>query len=185
MESCFKDLYYTSLRKELCEKLGLKNIYEVPSLKKIVINAGVRGVNQDSKLLGYVFDGVMAISGQKPVKTKAKKSIAGFKIREGLQIGCMVTLRGKRMYDFFEKLVKVVIPSIRDFRGLVPKFDLGGNYNLGFRDWNVFPEINFDDFPNPHGLNLTIHVGSGDRELSFALLKGFGMPFIDLKNKGI
>ncbi len=184
MESSFKDFYNVTLKKELCTKLGFKNIYMVPGLKKIVINAGVRGVTQDSKLLGYVFDGISVIAGQKPVKTKAKKSIAGFKIREGLQIGCMVTLRGVAMYNFFEKLVKVVIPSIRDFRGLEPKFDHDGNYNLGLKDWNVFPEINFDDFPNSHGLNLTMHIGSGSKEVSYALLKGFGMPFLDLKVKG-
>ncbi len=122
----------------------------------------------------------MAISGQKPVKTRAKKSIAGFKIREGLQIGCTVTLRGASMYSFLEKLIKVVVPSIRDFRGLNAKFDKQGNYNLGLKDWTIFPEINYDRFPNPHGLNITMNISNstGSGKGSFALLRGFGMPFI-------
>jgi large subunit ribosomal protein L5 len=184
MDSCFKDLYHASLRKNLCQTLGLKNIQAVPKIEKIVINAGVKGVVQDSKLLNYVYDGITAIAGQKPVKTKAKKSIAGFKLREGVQVGCMVTLRGKVMYNFLEKLIKIVIPSIRDFRGLQPSFDASGNYNLGLRDWTVFQEIDFDRFPNPHGLNITMHIRCGNNKgASFALLKSFGMPFADVAKK--
>jgi len=185
MDSCFKDLYHTTLRKNLCQTLGLKNLNMVPRLEKIVINAGVKAAAQDSKVLNYVNDGLTALAGQKPVKTKAKKSIAGFKIREGVQIGCMVTLRGKIMYNFLEKLIKLVIPSIRDFRGLPPRFDACGNYNLGLKDWTVFQEIDFDRFPNAHGLNITMHIkGGNNKEASCALLKSFGMPFIDTAKKG-
>ncbi len=181
MESSFKDFYDKELRAKLKNDLSLKNINEVPKLTKIVINAGVKSAN-DSKLLNYVYDGVSTIAGQKPVKTKAKKSIAGFKIREGLQIGCMVTLRGKKMYSFFEKLVRAVIPAIRDFRGLPAKFDNNGNYNLGFKDWSVFPEVIYDKFPAPHGLNISFHIKNGNaKEGSYAFFKGFGMPFIEAK----
>lgn len=178
MNAQFKEFYQATLRAKLKNELEVSNLCEVPRLEKIVINAGLKGVSQDSKLSNYVFDGINAIAGQLPVKTKAKKSIAGFKIREGLAIGCKVTLRRESMYNFLEKLIRVVIPAIRDFRGLSAKFDKQGNYNLGIKDWSVFPEIDFDRFPTLHGLNITFHISNGGDRESYSLLKGFGMPFI-------
>lgn len=184
MNSHFRDYYSQTLKGQLHKQLELKNVNMVPKLEKIVLNAGVKGAAQDSKLLGYVYDGMTALAGQKPIKTKAKKSIAGFKLREGVAIGCTVTLRNNMMYNFLEKLIKVAVPSIRDFRGLNPRFDQSGNYNLGLKDWTVFQEIDFDRFPNSHGLNITMHIkGGDDKGKSYALLKSFGMPFIELNKK--
>lgn len=180
MDSFFKSFYDQELKVKLSKDLGYENINQVPKISKIVVNAGIKGA-QDSKLVNYVFEGISAITGQKPMRTKARKSIAGFKIREGLQIGCMVSLRGKRMYNFLEKLIRAVIPAIRDFRGLNASFDSQGNYNLGLKDWSVFSEIVYEKFPNSHGLNITMHiVGDGSARASFALLKGFGMPFVEV-----
>lgn len=179
MECQLKDFYNSTLRQKLFEELGLKNINQVPKVAKVVVNSGVKGVTSDSKLLAYVVDGLTQITGQQAVKTVAKKSIAGFKLREGQAIGSMVTLRGNRMFSFLEKLIRVVVPSIRDFRGLKAKFDESGNYNLGLRDWMIFPEVDYDRFPNSKGLNITIQIQGGDSIKSLALLKGLGMPFAD------
>lgn len=184
----FKKHCEGAARTMLAKELSLSNMHEVPKLTKIVLNAGVKGAGQDAKVMNYVYEGMTAIAGQKPMKTKAKKSIAGFKIRENVHIGCMVTLRGKAMYSFLEKLTKVVIPAIRDFRGLPKKVDQQGNYNLGLKDWSVFPEINFDRFPNAHGLNITFCIQGGVKKgFSQALLKSLGILFVeeDNKNRGL
>jgi large subunit ribosomal protein L5 len=158
--------------------LGLRNIMEVPRFEKIVINMGVgRATQQPSLLEGAVRD-LTTISGQKPLVTKAKKSIAGFKLREGNSIGCKVTLRGERMWEFFDRLVSLAIPRIRDFRGLPPNaFDGRGNYTFGVTEQLIFPEIDYDKIDTPRGMDITIVTTARTDDEGRALLSAFGFPF--------
>ena len=178
-----KELYTSSLRSSLFKELGCASSYQVPNLTKIVLNIGIKESKKDSKTLAASVDCLSKISGQKAVATLAKKSIAGFKIREKMTIGAKVTLRGKNMFDFLSRLVNVALPTVRDFRGLNVKFDKNGNYNLGIKDWMIFPELDYDSTSIVMGLNISFCIKNGSEEGSFALLKGFGMPLKNLKDK--
>jgi len=177
MSSRLKELYDKKLRSGLQKELKLKNVMQVPRISKIVLNTGVKEAVGDSKVLNTVKDVLNKISGQSSVRTKARKSIAGFKLREGYPIGVMVTLRSKRMYDFLDKLINIALPSVRDFRGISCKFDGNGNYNLGIKDWFVFPEVDYDKVDRSKGLNVTIETTTKNDDEAYALLKSFNMPF--------
>lgn len=175
-----------SLRKKYDEEVvdALKNefkysnVHQIPKLNKIVINMGVGEACHNSKLAELIVKQLTKISGQKAVATKAKKSIAAFKLREGMPVGCMVTLRGERMYDFLQKLICVVLPRIRDFRGISSKsFDGRGNYTLGLKEQSLFPEINYDEIETILGMNISIITTANTDEEGRALLKYLGMPF--------
>jgi len=179
----FKQKYQSQVIPSLKDKLGKKNIFEVPRLEKVVINIGVGDTAQTSKLLDVAVQELTAIAGQKPSITRVKKSIAGFKIREGMPIGLKVTLRGDRMYDFLEKLTGIVLPRIRDFRGINPKaFDGAGNYNLGLTDQLVFPEIDYDKVQRVRGMNITIVTTAQNDMDARALLEALGFPFKNAKS---
>lgn len=168
------------LKKALQEKLGIKNPNAVPVLAKVVVNSGVKDALKDKKVLEKIAHLMTQITGQKPKVTKAKKSISTFKLREGEEIGLMVTLRGKRMYDFFEKLVTIVMPRLRDFHGVSSKsFDNNGNYTLGFSEYTVFPEIDPGkiEIPAGTGFETTIVTTAKNKEKGMELLKILGMPF--------
>lgn len=172
-----EELYTSQIRPELKKSLGLNNIMEVPKIEKIVINVGVKEAINDSKAVQSVLETVAQISGQAPVKTLAKKSIAGFKLREGMAIGVKVTLRRKRMYEFLDKLINLALPKVRDFQGVTTKFDKKGNYNLGIKEWSIFPELDLQVGEKVHGLNITIQTSAATDAHGFELLKSFGMPF--------
>ena len=170
--------YDTEIRAQLQRDLGLPNVMLVPRMEKIVINMGVGRATQQSSLLEGAVRDLTIISGQKPLVTRAKKSIAGFKLREGNAIGCKVTLRGDRMWEFFDRLVSLAIPRIRDFRGLSPKgFDGRGNYTFGVTEQLIFPEIDYDKVDNPRGMDITIVTSARDNAEGKALLDAFGFPF--------
>jgi len=173
-----KTKYTDEIKANLQEQLGLGNVMQVPTLTKIVINMGVgRATQQPSLLEGAVAD-LTLIAGQKPVITKARTSIAGFKLREGQSIGTKVTLRGDRMWEFLDRLIAVAIPRIRDFRGLPAKsWDGRGNYTFGLNDQTVFPEIDYDKIDNPRGMDITIVTTATDDAAGKALLDAFGFPF--------
>jgi large subunit ribosomal protein L5 len=175
--SRLKELYQSKIKKELAESLGIKNPMAVPSISKIVINAGVGKAVLDAKKLEEAEEALTAITGQKPVRTIAKKSIAGFKLREGMAIGVMVTLRGERMYEFIDKLVNVALPRVRDFRGInASAFDGLGNYSLGIKEHNVFPELIGKDV-NAVSIQVNIQTTAKNNEEAKALLMAFGFPF--------
>lgn len=180
MKSQVEDLYKEKIRFSLKDELKLKNIMEVPKVTKVILNMGVKDAVGDSKVLNDIKDLISKIAGQAAVKTKAKKSIAGFKLREGMPIGVTVTLRGKQMYYFLDRFINIAIPRIKDFHGLKPKLDGNGNYNLGLKDWMVFPEIDYDKVDKSRGLNVTVHTTAKSDAAALALLKGLNMPF---KNK--
>ena len=176
------DQYNNNIIKDLRSKLDLKNIHQVPKIKKIVINMGIGEGKDDSKLIDKAVEDLSLITGQKAVKTKAKKAISGFKIRAGMPLGAMVTLRNKIMYEFLDRLVNIAIPRIRDFRGLNPNsFDGNGNYSLGIKEHIIFPEINFDKIDKVRGLDITICTSSRKNFEALELLKSFNMPFISNK----
>tara|TARA_A200000113_G_C8668713_1_gene291605 strand:+ start:27 stop:578 length:552 start_codon:yes stop_codon:yes gene_type:complete len=176
------DEYNTKIKNDLKSKLGLKNIFEVPKLDKIVLNIGVGEAKDDSKLIDKAVDDLTLISGQKAVKTKSKKAISGFKIREGMPLGAKVTLRNKMMYEFLDRLVNIAIPRIRDFRGLNSKsFDGKGNFSLGIKEHVIFPEINFDKVEKVRGMDITICTTAKNNDEALELLKSFNMPFKDNK----
>lgn len=177
MKSRLEELYTTKIRQELHKELGIKNIMEVPAISKIVLNIGIKEAVADSKVVGLVKENVDQIVGQASAKTIAKQSIAGFKLKQGTPIGVMVTLRRSRMYHFFDKLISVVLPAVRDFQGVRPVFDGHGNYNLGIKDWMVFPEIEYDKIDKIRGMNITIHTTAKNDEQAYALLKKFNVPF--------
>ena len=173
-----KKLYEETLRPQLQQTLGLKNIMQVPRLEKIVINMGVGGAIQQASLLDNAMRDLTTISGQKPVVTRAKKSIAGFKVRAGNPIGCKVTLRGARMYEFLDRLITLAVPRIRDFRGLPPKsFDGRGNYTFGVTEQSIFPEIDYDKIDATRGMDITIVTTARTDAEGKALLDAFGFPF--------
>ena len=173
-----KTLYESEIRPQLIKEFNYQNIMEVPRLKHIVLNMGLGEAIQNIKILDNAVEELALIAGQKPVITRAKKSIASFKLRENMPIGCMVTLRRDRMYEFLDKLVHVALPRVRDFRGVSPKsFDGRGNYTLGIREHIIFPEINYDKIDKIKGLNITVVTSSKTDEEGRSLLKLLGMPF--------
>ncbi len=170
--------YKTSVISQLKKKFGYKNIMQVPRLEKIVINSGVGDAVQNSKMLDAAVVDLTSIAGQKPVITRAKKSIASFKVREGMPIGCMVTLRKRNMYEFLERFVNIAIPRIRDFQGVSRKsFDGRGNYTLGIKEQIIFPEIDYDKVERIRGFNVTIVTSARTDEEALELLALMGMPF--------
>ncbi len=174
----FKEYYEKTIREKLAKEFELKNPLAVPKLEKVVVNVGVGEATSNRKVLETVAKQIEKITGQKPVFTKARRAISGFKVRKGMPIGVKVTLRGKRMYDFFEKLVKIVIPRIKDFRGIdLSCLDSSGNLNLGFTEQLIFPELEFDDIDRIRGLQVTVVVKGGDREKNKRLFEEFGIPF--------
>lgn len=174
----FKKLYEEKIVKDLTDEFHYTSRMQVPKLEKIVINIGVGDGAHDEKYIEAAVRELALISGQQPVTTKAKKSIAGFKIREGNTIGTKVTLRGENMYLFLEKLVKIVLPAVRDFRGISPKsFDGKGNYTLGLKDQLVFPEVVYDDVVKVRGMDIVFVTTAETNEEALKLLSGFGMPF--------
>ena len=173
-----KERYNKEIIPSLKEKMGYKTVMQVPKLEKIVINIGAGDASHNSKLLDACVNDLIAITGQKPVITKAHKSIAGFKIREGQSIGCKVTLRGENMYNFLDKLIAVALPRVRDFRGLSPKaFDGRGNYTIGLKEQLVFPEIEFDDVVKVRGMDIVLVTTAKTNEEAYALLDELGIPF--------
>ena len=175
------DQYNTNIINDLKSKLELKNMFQVPKIKKIVLNMGIGEGKDDSKLVDKAVEDLTLITGQKAVKTKAKKAISGFKIRAGMPLGASVTLRNKIMYEFLDRLINIAIPRIRDFRGLNPNsFDGNGNYSLGIKEHIIFPEINFDKVDKVRGLDITICTSTNKNSEALELLKSFNMPF---KNK--
>ena len=173
-----KERYNKEIVPSLKEKMGYKTVMQVPKLEKIVINIGAGDASHNSKLLDACVNDLMAITGQKPVITKAHKSIAGFKIREGQNIGCKVTLRGENMYNFLDKLIAVSLPRVRDFRGLSPKaFDGRGNYTIGIKEQLVFPEIEFDDVVKVRGMDIVLVTTAKTNEEAYALIEELGIPF--------
>jgi large subunit ribosomal protein L5 len=176
--SRLKDKYLQQIRPELQKRLGLGNIMEVPRLEKVVVNIGVGDALANPKLLEAGTEELGAITGQKPVLRRARKSISNFKLRAGMAIGASVTLRGRRMYEFFDRLVNVAIPRIRDFRGLPPKsFDGRGNYTLGLEEQIIFPEIDYDKVQKIRGMNVTIVTTAETDQEAYELLRELGMPF--------
>ena len=178
MEARLEKLYKEKICKNLQEQLGFKNIMRVPRISKIVLNIGVKDAIADSKVLNVVKETIEGIAGQACARTYAKKSVAGFKLREGMPIGIMVTLRRKKMYDFLDKLINIALPRVRDFHGLKSKMDGNGNFNLGIRDWMIFPEVNYDKIDKIRGLNVTIQTTAKTDEEAVALLQSFNMPFM-------
>ncbi|MCK8127541.1 50S ribosomal protein L5 [Pseudoalteromonas sp. 2CM39R] len=172
------EVYKDKVVAELQEKFGFSSVMQVPQIEKITLNMGVGEALADKKILDNAVADLEAISGQKPLITKARKSVAGFKVREGYPIGCKVTLRGERMWDFFERLVSIAIPRIRDFRGVSAKsFDGRGNYSMGVREQIIFPEIDYDKVDRVRGLDITITTSAKSDDEGRALLEAFNFPF--------
>ncbi|QCE34280.1 50S ribosomal protein L5 [Acetobacteraceae bacterium] len=173
------DLYKREIRSKLKEEFSFKNEMQIPRLEKIVLNMGVGEAAADQKKLDAAVADMTLIAGQKAVKTRARKAIAGFKIREGLPIGCMVTLRGERMYEFLDRFINIAMPRIRDFRGLSSKkgFDGNGNYALGLKEQIIFPEIDYDKVDSVRGMDVIFVTSTKDNKEAHALLKAFNMPF--------
>lgn len=177
-KSRLESRYEEKLRSELKEKYGYGNDYQIPKLDKIVINMGVGEANTDRKHMDAALKDLAQIAGQKPVATKARKANASFKIREEMPIGCKVTLRGKRMYEFLDRLVTIALPRVRDFRGTNGKsFDGRGNYALGIKEHTIFPEINFEKIEAPRGMDIIICTTAKTDDEAKELLRGFDMPF--------
>ena len=175
-----KERYGSEIREQLQRDLGLKNIMQVPKPEKIVVNMGIGEASKDAKLLDGAVKDLTAITGQKPAIRRARKSIATFKIREGMPIGAAVTMRGDRMWDFLDRLTAIVLPRIRDFRGLNPRsFDGRGNYTFGLTEQLVFPEIDYDDIDQPRGMDVTIVTSASTDDEGRALLKALGFPLRD------
>jgi large subunit ribosomal protein L5 len=178
MAARLKDRYQKDIAPALSKEFGIENPMAVPKLEKIVVNMGMGEAIANSKVLDTAADELRSIVGQKPVITKAKKSIASFKLRQGMPIGVMVTLRGDRMYEFLDRLITVALPRVRDFRGVSPRaFDGRGNYTLGIREQLIFPEIDFNKVDKTRGMNISIVTTARNDEQARALLKGLGMPF--------
>jgi len=173
-----KALYRDRILPELKEELGLKNMNQVPKLEKIVLNVGLGKAKDDKKTMEAATNTLRKITGQNPIKTSAKKSIAGFKLREGNTIGLKLTLRGERMYEFMDRLINIVIPRLRDFHGVNPKsFDKSGNFSIGLQDQSVFPELTFEETTTSHGVQAIFVIKNQGAGHSKALLEKFGLPF--------
>lgn len=178
MAGKLKTTYQEQIVPKLMDQFGYTNIHQVPKLVKVTINRGLGEASQNAKALEASVNEISVITGQKPVVTRAKKAIAGFKIREGMPVGVMVTLRGDRMYSFLERLINLSLPRIRDFRGISPKsFDGRGNYTLGVREQLIFPEISYDSIDQIRGMDISITTTANTDEEGRALLKEMGMPF--------
>ena len=170
--------YNSEIQPALAKKLGRTNRLSLPRLEKIVVNMGVGKATAEKKLLEEATDALRLIAGQKPIITLARISVAGFRLREGQAIGCKVTLRGRRMYEFLDRLISLALPRVRDFRGLGPKaFDGNGNYNMGLTEQLVFPELNPDKYAHTQGMNITLVTSTRRDDEGRELLRGFGMPF--------
>ena len=173
-----KERYQKEVAPAIAKEFGIENPMAVPRLSKIVLNMGMGEAVANAKILDIAAEELRSIAGQKPVITKAKKSIASFKLRQGMPIGVMVTLRGEQMYEFFDRLVSVALPRVRDFRGVSPKaFDGRGNYTMGIREQLIFPEIDFNKVDKQRGMNISIVTTARDDDQARALLKALGMPF--------
>ena len=182
MKPRLQQKYLDEIRTAMAEQYGHTNVHSIPRLEKIVINMGVGSAVQDKKDLDDANAALTLIAGQKPVLTKARKSIANFRLREGVPIGCKVTLRGARMYEFLDRLLTLVLPRVRDFRGVSRKaFDGRGNYSMGLNEYLVFPELNPDKFTRTQGLNIVFVSSAATDEEGRELLKMFGMPFREQK----
>ncbi|MCX6591488.1 MAG: 50S ribosomal protein L5 [Acidobacteria bacterium] len=178
MAARLRELYTTKVAPALQKEFGYKNVMAIPKIEKIAINIGLGEATSNSKLMDGAVVELGTISGQKPVVTRAKKSIAAFKLREGVAIGCMVTLRGDRMYEFLDRLMNIALPRVRDFRGVNPKsFDGRGNYTLGVKDQLIFPEIDYNKIEKTKGMNICITTTASTDAEGLALLKFMGMPF--------
>ena len=169
---------YLALKPELQEALDIKNVMQVPAIEKIVISVGAGFAMKDNKLIKNIEDTITTIAGQKASTVIAKKSVAGFKVREGMPVGVRVTLRGENMYNFFDRLVSIALPRVKDFRG-VPRngFDGRGNYNFGLQEQLIFPEVSYDDIMQIHGMNITVVTTANSDKEAFTLLEKLGMPF--------
>jgi len=180
-----KDFYNGTVRQKLSQQFGFKNAHQIPQLEKIVINVGVGEAIKQPKALDSVVEELAIITGQQPVRKKAKKSIANFGLRQGQEIGAAVTLRGARMWEFLDRFITIAIPRIRDFRGLGTKsFDGRGNYSLGVKEQMIFPEINYDSIESIHGMDITFVTSTNRDDEAFALLRELGMPFRTDEKKG-
>lgn len=178
MAARLKQEYEKNIKKKLMEQFKLRSIMEVPKLEKIVLNVGMGDAHANPNILKATIDELTSITGQRAVKTVSRKNIANFKLREGFDVGCRVTLRGDRMYEFLDRLINVALPRVRDFKGLSPKsFDNFGNYNFSVMEQIIFPEIDFDKVEKIHGINITIVIMSNNKDTSRALLDEFKMPF--------
>jgi large subunit ribosomal protein L5 len=178
MAARFREKYLSEIRPAIAKELGIDNAMAIPRLEKIVVNMGLGEATQNVKIMDPLVADMASITGQKPIITKAKKSIAAFKLREGMPIGAMVTLRGDKMYEFLDRLITIALPRVRDFRGVSSKsFDGRGNYTLGLRDQLIFAEIDYAKVDKMKGMNVTIVTTAADDNGARALLKGFGMPF--------
>ena len=177
-----KKVYKETIAPELQKQFNYSSAMQVPVLKKIVINQGLGDATQDKKIVDVAVNEITAITGQKAVATYSKKDIANFKLRKKMPIGVMVTLRGQRMYEFLERLIRVSLPRIRDFKGITTKFDGRGNYTLGITEQIIFPEINIDEIDRIQGMNITFVTSAATDEAGLALLKAFGLPFKNAKN---
>ncbi len=173
-----KEFYFQQVRPNLQKKLGLTNPMAVPMVKKIVVNVGAGETVTNKNVLNNITEQIALITGQKPIITKARKAVSAFKIRKGFPIGVKVTLRGKKMYDFLEKIIKIILPRIRDFHGVdIKSIDKSGNLNLGFREQTIFPEIEFDKIDKIRGLQVTIVTNCRNQDEGLALFKELGIPF--------
>jgi large subunit ribosomal protein L5 len=178
MPARLKEVYTKEVRKKIADEFGIKNAMAIPKVEKVVLNMGMGDAIQNSKLLDAAVDELGQITGQKPVVTKAKKSIASFKLREGMSIGTRVTLRGDKMYEFLDRLINIALPRVRDFRGVPTRsFDGRGNYTLGIRDHLIFPEIDAGKVDKSKGMNITIVTTAKNDEQARFLLRELGMPF--------
>ena len=177
-----KQVYKENIAPELQKQFNYSSTMQIPVLKKIVINQGLGDATQDKKIVDVAVNEITAITGQKAVATYSKKDIANFKLRKKMPIGVMVTLRGSHMYEFLEKLIRVSLPRIRDFKGIESKFDGRGNYTLGITEQIIFPEINIDEIDRIQGMNITFVTSANTDEEGYALLKAFGLPFKNAKN---
>jgi len=178
MAARLKDKYQKDVAPQIAKEFGINNPMAIPRVEKVVLNMGMGEAIANAKILDTAADELRAVTGQKPVVTKAKKSIASFKLRQGMPIGVVVTLRGDRMYEFLDRLMSVALPRVRDFRGVSPKaFDGRGNYTIGIREQLIFPEIDFNKVDKLRGMNISIVTTARTDEQARALLKGLGMPF--------
>ncbi|WP_419173422.1 50S ribosomal protein L5 [Halobacteriovorax sp.] len=176
--SRFSELYKNEIKNKMTEKFGYKNVNQIPKLEKIVVNCCTRDAVTNSKVVQSIVSDLGTITGQKPVIAKARKSVAGFKVREGMPLGANVTLRGERMYEFLDRLVNITLPRVRDFRGVSSKgFDGKGNYTLGLKEQIIFPEISYDQIDKVRGLGISIVTTANNNEEGRELLNLFGMPF--------
>ncbi|MCP4137130.1 MAG: 50S ribosomal protein L5 [bacterium] len=173
-----KEDYDKNIRQKLMDQFKFKSIMQVPKLEKIVLNIGMGDAHSNAAALNGAIEELTTITGQKAIKTTARKSVANFKIRDGYDVGCRVTLRGPRMFEFLDRLINITLPRVRDFKGLSPKaFDNSGNFNFSVKEQIIFPEINFDKVDKIHGMNITLVTSAKNKDESRALLKEFKMPF--------